>query len=58
MARSAMDNSKKLKIYSLYNDGLPTSRIAERFCLSRDYVGDIVRKMKLIRGKTKHQKIK
>ena len=51
MGRSAMDNAKKLKIYSLYNDGLPTSRIAERFCLSRDYVGDIIRKMKSIRGK-------
>jgi transposase len=50
MARPAMDDAKKLKIYSLYNDGIPTASIAQRFGLSRDHVGDIVRKMRLARA--------
>lgn len=51
MARSAMDSAKRIKIYTLYNQGVPTANIAERFCLSRDYVAQIVRKMKIKNGK-------
>lgn len=50
MARTAMDQAKKIKIFALYNQGIPTTSIAERFCLSRDYVGDLVRKMKVKDG--------
>jgi DNA-binding transcriptional regulator LsrR (DeoR family) len=49
MARTPMERGKKIKI-SLYLDGIPTASIAQRFGLSRDYVGDIVRKMRLEHG--------
>jgi Mor family transcriptional regulator len=47
-----MDSAKKVKIYALYNDGVTTANIAERFCLTRNYVADVVRKMK--QKKAKH----
>ncbi len=47
MARTAMDNAVKIKIYALYNQGVTTASIGERCGLSRDYIADIVRKMKL-----------
>jgi transposase len=47
MARSAMDNAVKIKIYALYNQGVSTASIAARFGLSRGYIADIVRKIKL-----------
>jgi DNA-binding transcriptional regulator LsrR (DeoR family) len=51
MARTPMDSSKKIKIYSLYLDGVTTANIADRFGLSRDHVSDIIRKIKLMDGK-------
>ena len=50
MARPPMEQGKKIKIYSLYLEGIPTASITQRFGLSREYVGDIVRKMRLARG--------
>jgi DNA-binding transcriptional regulator LsrR (DeoR family) len=50
MARNPMDKAKKIKIFALYNEGIPTANIAERFGLSRDYVGDLVRKMRVKDG--------
>jgi Mor family transcriptional regulator len=51
MARTAMDSGKKIKIYSLYNQGVPTASIAARFGLSRQHIADIVRKIKIKYGK-------
>ena len=53
MARSAMDNAVKIKIYALYSQGVSTASIAERFGLSRQHIADIVRKMKLKNSKIK-----
>jgi Mor family transcriptional regulator len=50
MARTAMDSAKKVKIYTLYQQGVPTASIAERFCLSSKHIRDVVRKMRLARG--------
>lgn len=51
MARTVMDSAKKIKIYTLYNEGVPTSSLAERFCLSSRHITNIVREMKAKDGK-------
>ena len=50
MARTAIDDAKKIKIYTLYNQGIETAMLAERFGVSRRWINNILLKMKVKHG--------
>ena len=46
-----MDSAVRIKIYTLYLEGIPTANIAERFGLSSRQITHVVRQMKAVDGK-------